>query len=228
LLIAEIFQSRQGEGALTGTESVFVRLSGCNLRCWFCDTPYTSWNPEGAPMSLDEIFQAIERLPAAHVVITGGEPMLSGELGELCRRVHDLAKHITIETAGTLFREVICDFMSISPKLANSTPTVEQAGPWHARHESARHRPDIVRRLIDSHEYQLKFVVDSPADAGEIEGYLAELGDIPPDRVWLMPQGVDPGELERRATWLAPLCQERGFRFCPRKHIEWYGNRRGT
>jgi 7-carboxy-7-deazaguanine synthase len=55
--IAEIFQSRQGEGLLTGTPSVFIRTSGCNLRCWFCDTPYTSWQPEGEDLSVDEIMR---------------------------------------------------------------------------------------------------------------------------------------------------------------------------
>ena len=53
--IAEIYLSIQGEGLLTGTESVFVRASGCNLRCRFCDTPYTSWFPEGDDLSVDEI-----------------------------------------------------------------------------------------------------------------------------------------------------------------------------
>jgi len=55
MLISEIYASRQGEGLLTGQPSVFIRTSGCNLRCWFCDTPFTSWAPEGENMSVDEI-----------------------------------------------------------------------------------------------------------------------------------------------------------------------------
>ena len=57
--IAEIYSSRQGEGLLTGTPSTFVRASGCNLRCWFCDTPYTSWQPEGEDLSIDEIMRQV-------------------------------------------------------------------------------------------------------------------------------------------------------------------------
>src|SRR3954471_24033812 len=62
LLIAEIFSSLQGEGLLTGTPSVFVRASGCNLRCWFCDTPYASWQPEGEDWSVEEIVEEVDRL----------------------------------------------------------------------------------------------------------------------------------------------------------------------
>ena len=60
--IAEIFRSLQGEGFLTGTPSVFVRTSGCNLRCWFCDTPYASWEPEGEDLSVDEILRQVDEL----------------------------------------------------------------------------------------------------------------------------------------------------------------------
>ncbi len=58
--IAEIFRSLQGEGRLTGVESVFVRTSGCNLRCGFCDTPYASWSPEGEDLSVDEILERVK------------------------------------------------------------------------------------------------------------------------------------------------------------------------
>lgn len=228
LLISEIFRSRQGEGVLTGTDSVFVRLSGCNLRCWFCDTPYTSWEPEGEKISLEGLLRQVAAQPTEHVVITGGEPMLAAELVELCRGIRELRRHITIETAGTVFQEVECDLMSISPKLGNSTPSVARGGRWRERHEAARHRPDVVRRLIGRHDYQLKFVVDTPDDLPEIDRYLAEFPDVEPAHVWLMPQGIDLVSLHQREEWLQPECQSRGFQLCLRKHIEWYGNRRGT
>ena len=95
--IAEIFYSIQGEGVLVGTPSVFVRTSGCNLRCTWCDTPYTSWAPEGEERSIDSIVEEVNGYGASHVVVTGGEPMIAPEIEEL---THRLTQHVTIETAG--------------------------------------------------------------------------------------------------------------------------------
>ena len=125
--IAEIYRSVQGEGLLTGAPSVFVRASGCNLRCWFCDTPYTSWRPEGRDMSVDEIVAQVEEWDTQHVVVTGGEPMLFAELIPLCERLRAIGRHVTIETAGTLYLPVECDLMSISPKFASSAPDADAA-----------------------------------------------------------------------------------------------------
>ena len=125
--IAELFYSLQGEGSLVGVPSVFIRTSGCNLRCVWCDTPYTSWQPEGAEQDLDQILSAVRSFQAArHVVVTGGEPMIAPEIVPLTERLRALGLHITVETAGTVFQPVACDLMSISPKLSGSTPT----GPW--------------------------------------------------------------------------------------------------
>src|SRR5690348_3139656 len=101
--IAEIFYSLQGEGSLIGVPSVFVRTSGCNLRCSWCDTPYTSWHPEGAEQSLDEILGQVAAYPARYVVVTGGEPMIAPEIVPLTERLRERGLHITIETAGTVF-----------------------------------------------------------------------------------------------------------------------------
>ena len=226
--IAEIYKSIQGEGQLTGAASVFVRTSGCNLRCWFCDTPYTSWAPEGRDFSVEEILSRVDEWDCPHVVLTGGEPMLFAELIPLTESLQARGRHITIETAGTLYLPVACDLMSISPKLAGSTPAPDIDPRWHQRHEQERHRPDVIRRLIGEYAYQLKFVIDEPADCDEVEIYLAELPRADRDHILLMPQGTDRDELLSRGEWLEPYCIERGYRYCPRMQIEWFGARRGT
>ncbi len=235
MLLAEIYCSLQGEGLLTGTPSVFVRTSGCNLRCWFCDTPYTSWHPEGEDWPVEEILAETARLGGSlalpgsrHIVITGGEPMLFAELILLCDQLRAAGWHITIETAGTLLLPVLCDLMSISPKLASSTPTPERGGKWSVRHERTRHQPEVIRRLTSDYDYQLKFVIDTTADLDDVQTWLSEFPHVRRDRVLLMPQGTDPAALAQIAEWLVPYCQAQGFVFCPRKHIEWYGARRGT
>ena len=131
--VSEIFYSIQGEGILTGVPSVFVRLSGCNLRCVWCDTPYTSWNPEGCNLPLDEILASVRGYSATHVVLTGGEPMIFAECVELTRQLKQASLlHVTVETAGTVYQPVACDLMSISPKLGTSTPFEREGGRWAA------------------------------------------------------------------------------------------------
>jgi 7-carboxy-7-deazaguanine synthase len=226
--IAEIYRSVQGEGLLTGMPSVFVRTSGCNLRCWFCDTPYTSWRPEGHDLPTDEIVAQVEEWDTEHIVVTGGEPMLFSELIPLCARLRAIGRHITIETAGTLYLPVACNLMSISPKFASSAPPAATHSRWHRRHERERHRPAVIQRLIAEHEYQVKFVIDTPADLDEVARYLREFPQIVSERVLLMPQGIEQQQLDARAAWLRPFCQAEGFVFCPRKQIEWFGPVRGT
>ncbi len=226
--IAEIFKSLQGEGRLTGTPSVFVRASGCNLRCSYCDTPYASFRPEGEDLSVEEILGKVEELGERHVVLTGGEPILFADLVPLCEGLARLDLHVTIETAGTLYLPVDCQLMSISPKLSNSTPPADSDPAWHARHESNRHAPDVIRRLVAEYEHQLKFVVDTPADCREVESYLAEFSQIDRANVFLMPQGNDAATLSKTAEWLEPYCREHQLTFCPRRHIEWFGPVRGT
>jgi 7-carboxy-7-deazaguanine synthase len=226
--IAEIYKSVQGEGLLTGTTSVFVRASGCNLRCWFCDTPFASWEPEGADYAVDEIVAEIEEWDCRHVVLTGGEPMLFAELIPLCALLRERGWHITIETAGTLLLPVVCDLMSISPKLSRSGPDARRHPHWSRRHERERYRPEILEQLLARYAYQLKFVIDSPAEIEEVDHMVRKLPAVHADQIWLMPQGTNVEDLARRAAWLQPLCGERGWNFCPRRQIEWFGPVRGT
>jgi 7-carboxy-7-deazaguanine synthase len=179
-------------------------------------------------MSTDEIVAQVEEWDTRHVVVTGGEPMLFAELIPLCERLQAAGRHLTIETAGTLYLPVVCDLMSISPKFASSAPSVELHARWHRRHERERHRPEVIRRLVAEYSYQIKFVIDSPGDLDSVAEYLVEFPEIARERVLLMPQGVEQAELEARAAWLRPYCEAEGFGFCPRKQIEWYGPVRGT
>ena len=240
--IAEIFESVQGEGMLTGTPSLFIRTSGCNLRCWFCDTRYASWEPEGPHQSIEDILEQVDRSRVAHVVLTGGEPMIFDEIGELSTAIRARGKHLTIETAGTVgiapagenqnssdsFQQVECDLWSISPKLSNSTPIGYADDTWVRRHDARRYTPHIVESLIARGEYQLKFVVGSILDAEEVLEYLKRLRGWAPDRVMLMPRGTTHEELQLQLSWLADWCRTHDLRLCDRQHIHWFGNRRGT
>jgi 7-carboxy-7-deazaguanine synthase len=221
--IAEIFYSIQGEGQLAGVPSVFIRTSGCNLRCSWCDTPYTSWKPEGMNLEISDIVREVRQFPARHVVITGGEPMIARGIGALSLELRNAGVHITVETAGTVFHPVQCDLMSISPKLANSTP----AGEWAQRHDRLRIQPDIIKRLMELCAYQLKFVVSSPEDLPEIHQLVALTGAAP-DHVILMPEGTTPERLRERSPWVAEICKSQGFRYGPRLHVDIWGDRRGV
>ena len=224
--IAEIFYSIQGEGALVGIPSVFIRTSGCNLRCTWCDTPYTSWSPEGEDFSIDQIAANVAGFHAHHVVITGGEPMIAPEMARLTHILHDANFHITIETAGTVYAPVACDLMSISPKLSNSVPHEREGGRWAAQHDRLRYRPEVLKRLTSEYAYQLKFVVMSPGDLDEIDEIRDTLA-ADRQRIILMPEGTSREVLRDRGVWLAEICKANGYRYSPRLHIDLWGNKRG-
>lgn len=226
LKIAETFYSIQGEGMLAGVPSVFVRLSGCNLRCDWCDTPYASWKPEGDDKYLGSILADVRRHWATHVVLTGGEPMIHVGIVELTQKLKELEQHITIETAGTVFEPVVCDLMSISPKLANSTPTRREGGRWAAQHDRLRYQPEILKQLITTYPYQLKFVVRKPEDLRELNSIVKEI-EADRSRVMLMPEGTDASTIYERAQWIVEKCKEFGYRYSPRLHIDIWGNERG-
>jgi 7-carboxy-7-deazaguanine synthase len=227
LKISEIFHSIQGEGTLVGVPSVFVRTSGCNLRCTWCDTPYTSWQPEGDERSVSSIVDEVASYGGSHVVITGGEPMIAPQIDELTEELAQRAQHITIETAGTVDAHVRCDLMSISPKLANSTPRARENGRWADQHERLRYQPEILRRLIQLYPYQLKFVITEPADLQQVHSIVHDIG-ASKNRVVLMAEGTDAATLAERGRWLADIAKREGFRMTPRLHIDLWGNKRGV
>lgn len=229
--ISELFFSIQGEGELTGIPSVFVRTSGCNLRCRWCDTKYSSWTPEGENVDIEELVEKVCSYPARHVVITGGEPMIAKDIKEFVDLLKQSGKHITIETAGTIAPNGIqCDLASISPKLSDSTPEKgEISEEWIERHNSTRIDYNILNDWIDSYEFQLKFVVSRREEINEVKCIIDKIeSDILPEKVLLMPEGTDSETIHSRYDMLVDLCKENGFRMCNRLHLDLFGNTRGT
>jgi len=225
--IAETFFSLQGEGLLVGTPSFFIRTTGCNLRCRWCDTPETSWNPQGEPRAIDALLAEATARPAVrHAVLTGGEPLIAPNVAALADRIVAAGLHLTVETAATVFKPLPATLWSMSPKLASSTPGAE-AGRWERRHERDRLRLDTIGQMMASGPYQLKFVVAGPGDLDELHAIVEAVG-ADRDRVLLMPEGTSVEALDRAASWLAPRCLEEGFRFADRLQIRLYGHTRGT
>ncbi|SFB75729.1 7-carboxy-7-deazaguanine synthase [Halobiforma haloterrestris] len=237
LPINELFYSLQGEGTLAGVPSTFVRTSGCNLRCWFCDSYHTSWEPTHARMTLEEIVAEIEARDADHVVLTGGEPLLHGESVALLERLDDRGYHTTVETNGTIHRDAPIDLVSISPKLESSTPTPERdprdeipnesqdEGEWEKRHEDARIDLESLSALVEAYPFQLKFVVTDDDDMPEILELLEDLrgvADVPvrDEDVLLMPEGATRERLAETRNRTAELAMEYGFRYTPRLHVD--------
>lgn len=238
LPINELFYSLQGEGKLAGMPSVFVRTSGCNLRCWFCDSYHTSWEPTHAWMDVDEIVASVKEYPHAdHVVLTGGEPLIHEEAVVLLQELTAAGYHTTVETNGTIFRDAPIGLVSISPKLASSTPTSEKDpkgdGEWTERHEHRRIDLDSLARLVEAYECQLKFVVTDAEDLHEIRDLVDRLREhaavpIPDSDVLLMPEGMTRESLDERRNEVADLAMEHGYRYTPRLHVDLWNDAPGT
>jgi 7-carboxy-7-deazaguanine synthase len=226
--ISDLFFSIQGEGRLVGTPSAFVRTTGCPLRCLWCDTEYTSWQPVGEAMTVAEVLKRLAEFPTRHVVVTGGEPLIAPGIEELCAGLRARGYHITIETAAVVFKDVACDLASLSPKLSNSIPYEREGGRWAERHDKQRLRLDVIQEFMERSDYQLKFVIDREGDVEEAQAIVDQLRGVDPAKVLLMPQGTSHEELSRRGAWLVEVCKRFGYRYCPRLHIELYGHRRGV
>jgi len=224
MLIAETFASLQGEGVLVGTPSFFIRTSGCNLRCAWCDTPYTSWRPEGRRRRVEDLVAEARASGLGHVVLTGGEPLLQREVGRLTVGLRRGGHHLTVETAGTVEPAFECDLLSLSPKTSSSDPP----GPHRERHVRLRSRLGPPSRLLRRFpEHQLKLVVRHGDDLPEVLDLVAALG-VERARVVLMPEGRTAAEVAARAPLVAALCLEHGFRYTPRLHLDLFGGGRGV
>ena len=223
---SEIFYSIQGEGQLIGYPSVFFRTSYCNLRCIWCDTPYTSWEPEDKDISVEDAVDAILAHNCKQVVITGGEPFMQPkDLTILCHRLRQNGKHITIETNGTLFERVEADLLSISPKLENSNPS--EFNHHFKQHQRNRINQLVLRQFLDYYSCQLKFVVETERDLFEIHQLEREM-QIPASIIVLMPQGITNNQIQEKQNWIVETCKKYGYRYSPRLHVDIWGDTRGT
>jgi 7-carboxy-7-deazaguanine synthase len=263
ILISEIYPCSQGEGPLTGTPSILVRTSTCNLRCrWtdpvtgsrnICDTPFTSWNPDlNNPMSTQQIYDRVlqlattkedgtdRRAPIMNVIVSGGEPTLWGtDLADLSLGLVASGMHITVETNGTKYVEVLTRqkqkdgtpidmtsqlLFSISPKLKSSTPF---GSPYEKEHAKLRINYVVLEALLKRYPSYLKFVITSPTDLEEVLEIQKEL-KLPGHRVFLMPEGITRDEIIAHGPAVNDLCMEYGFRYSPREHVILYNNKRKT
>ena len=246
----------QGEGKLLGTSCLFIRTSGCNLRCaWVgadgngspCDTPYSSHHAETNKMEVDDVVKLVHANigKMKHVVVSGGEPTMQQGLSELLAKLQSLGLHTTIETNATIFNANIARYtnlVSMSPKLASSTPhqpNLENTGiayseHWARKHDAKRRNIEAIQQYIDyairyGNDFQLKFVVQNPMDIVEIEtDFLAHLSGVAADDVVLMPEGTSSDMLADRSYWAIEAAVERGWRFTPRLHIELFGKARAV
>jgi len=211
---------------LVGVPSVFIRLAGCPLRCRWCDTKYAWSEDAGAHYSIDRIVQTVQQSQSGFVVITGGEPMVDSDLPQLVQALKESGRHVTIETAGIAFiPDLVCDLMSISPKLSNSTPADSELA---AIHEDSRLDMAVLGELIDNYDYQLKFVVDSQADLPEIQQTVEEIGNVDSEKIMLMPQAKTRDELLAKSPMVADMCKRTGFAFSPRLQILLWDGARGV
>ncbi|MHA6334458.1 7-carboxy-7-deazaguanine synthase QueE [Qipengyuania sp. CAU 1752] len=231
----EIFASVQGEGPSAGMPVAFLRLSRCNLACVWCDTAYT-WHFEGdnRPHRSDETYdrkanqvtlevadvaERITALGQKRLVITGGEPLMqAGPLADLLEALPDM--RIEIETNGTTRApprlDIRIDQFNVSPKLAHSGNSAELA---------------LIPERLDFYALDaracFKFVIAEQGDVVQVLE-LQRRHAIPPQRIFLMPEGTDSVSLRARMEWLVPLCLEHGYRLSDRLHIHLFGDTRGT
>lgn len=231
----EIFHSLQGEGPSIGKPCTFVRLSRCNLACVWCDTAYT-WRftgdnrPHNDGLSFDraanqialdeaEVAERITAFGGTRLVVTGGEPLLQGPaLARLLALLPDI--RVEVETNGTVAPHPALDPLvaqyNVSPKLAHSGNPTDLALP-----------PERLAAWAAEPRAWFKFVVASPEDLAEVAA-LAETHEMPPERIFLMPEGRDSATLHARLRWLAQECAGRGYNLTDRLHIHLYGDTRGT
>lgn len=226
LYISEVFLTVCGEGSEVGLPAVFVRTSGCNLRCpgWPCDTPYTSVSPQGTWQTPGQVLEAIQSFPCRRVFLTGGEPLLWHEpLAELCRALKARGCEVLLQSNGTrsapaLFR--LCDLVSLDDK----TPSSGEVSS-----------AEVIGEVIQGHpRVQVKYAIRDETDLGYAVERSRVFRSLPGgERVSYCLQPVDEvgrderDSLLRKLQWLQRRVLEGGldwFRVLPQVHVLLHGS----
>lgn len=235
----EIFRSIQGEGPKAGLPRTFIRLSGCNLHCVWCDTAYT-WNWRDTPfkherdqkfdraaesikLSIDEAAALAASRASEGFVITGGEPLMQrGVLPALidALKAASPGSAIEFETNGSIAPPQALiertDLFVVSPKLAHS------GNPAMIALKS-----DVLNAFAALTSAVFKFVARTENDV-LIASILAEEYGVEAARVYIMPEGADGETLSAHTRAIAPAVSAHGFKLAPRLHIEMFGAKRGV
>lgn len=235
--VIEVYPCLQGEGKLTGVPHILIRFTGCKLRCKWCDTPYSSWQPEKAKYTYDDIRKVVlENKQITHTLITGGAPTLHPkQLKDTIEYLHSQNHYVTLETEGSEFVSSGADLLSLSPKFKSSSPVPGEINLFtkkvitdqqYAQHETNRKNYFVMGNMIACHDdYQVKPVVSTYEDIEELKELQKEVG-VPNDMVWLMPEGTTSAKLKKKRQWIAEVCIKEGYNFTDRLHVLIYGNKR--
>ncbi len=223
LPVSEVFGPVwQGEGPHAGRLCSFVRLGHCNLTCEWCDTPFT-WDAERFDLSFsdltpDEIIDG--KIHTELVILSGGEPMMHQRRQAFQAMIGDRAHEWHIETNGTIvpLPETIAHVahFAVSPKINTRDP------------EKKRLKSDalaVFAGLAGKRRAIFKFVAKAPHDVDFAAFLTRELG-VPPEAVWIMPEGVEADALLQRARELADTVLAYGFNLTLRQQVLMYGTER--
>lgn len=210
--ISEMFFSIQGEGVLQGIPSVLVRLAGCNLKCVWCDSKIKN----SYEFSIEELITKISQHNCKYIILTGGEPLIYEDIVFLTQELKNKGFHITVETNATVKKPIVCDLLSLSPKLIHSGNT-----------DVKLFDPEIINYYIENYDYQIKFVVqDQQSDFDEITDLLGLLATYDLERILIMPMSTTKNDLYKMQRKVIALCLQNGYRYSNRLQLQVWGNKK--
>lgn len=228
IYVSECFYSIQGEGQTMGRPAVFLRLTGCNLLCesdgWRCDT-IEVWR-KGDKTLFKNVFDStclVALEAGAHLVITGGEPLLQQQQLKAFiswfSDAYGFLPTIEVETNGTIkpskFMLAFVNYWNCSPKLENSGEPLQR-----------RFKPEVIELLNLQKGTIFKFVICEKQDVDEIlKWYYTRIDD---DKIWLMPAGASKRELENTRQLTADACKEKAWKYSERLHIDIWDMKTGV